>query len=297
MPVLLTHGWPGSFAEYTGLLDQLTRPPGNLPAFHVILPSIPGFGFSGPTSDAGWDLERVARAWAVLTQQLGYDRFLAHGGDWGAGISHSLARLIPDRLIGVHLTSMLTAVPRLDLDAATLPGSTPEEHAIIAQSQRRRRSVEREEMGYRLLQSTRPQTLAYALADSPAGQLAWIIEKFHGWTDNQGSPEDAIDRDTLLTNVSIYWFTNTAGSSARIYYETAHSPQGRRIGFKPSSVPTAVAVFASDLSLPVRRFAAATDNIIRWTSYERGGHFAALEQPGLLVADLRAFASDLGRQR
>jgi pimeloyl-ACP methyl ester carboxylesterase len=284
--LLLTHGWPGSVVEFLDLVGPLTDPAAHggdrADAFHVVVPSLPGFGFSGPTVEKGWDVARIARAFATLMERLGYGRFGAQGGDWGSTVSRQLALEVPDRLVGIHL-NMLITLPSGDPDE--LAALTPDDHARLAGLAR----YDRELAGYMKLQSTRPQTLAYALTDSPVGQLAWIVERFKDWTDSADAPEDAVDRDRILTNVMLYWLTGTAGSSARIYHESADvwTSQTR------IEVPTAVAVFPKDLFVPVRRIAERTYDIIRWTEFDRGGHFAALEQPELLVADIRAFFRDL----
>jgi pimeloyl-ACP methyl ester carboxylesterase len=283
-PLLLTHGWPGSFVEFLTMIEPLTAPPPDKPAFHVVVPTIPGYGFSGHTTDPGWDPTRIARAWATLMRRLGYERYLAH---------HRLMREAPDCLLGAHVTMLVTAVARTGAELDGLPDVTDAERAAVAASAARARANRRTEMGYGFIQSTKPQTLAYGLADSPTGQLAWIVEKFRTWTDNDGSVEAAIDRDTLLTNVSIYWFTNTAGSSARLYFEANQAGVwggGRPV---PSQVPLAVLTFPRDLSIPVRRLAEQHDAVVRWTEHDRGGHFPGFEHPGVLVDDLRAFAADL----
>ncbi|HEY5855995.1 MAG TPA: epoxide hydrolase [Aldersonia sp.] len=292
-PLLLTHGWPGSFVEFLDMIEPLTAPPPDRPAFHVVVPTIPGYGFSGHTADAGWDPTRIARAWATLMQRLGYERYLAHGGDWGAMITHRLMREAPDALLGAHVTMLVTAVARTGRELDGLPQVTDTDRAVAAASAARAKANRRTEMGYGFIQSTKPQTLAYGLADSPAGQLAWIVEKFHKWTDNDGFVEDAIDRDTLLTNVSIYWFTNTAGSSARLYFEANQTGGWGGGRPAPSQVPLAVLTFPRDLSIPVRRLAEQHDRIVRWTEHDRGGHFPGFEHPDALVEDLRDFAAAL----
>jgi pimeloyl-ACP methyl ester carboxylesterase len=282
LPLIVTHGWPGSVVEYVDLVGPLSDPRAHggdpADAFHVVLPSIPGFGFSGPTREAGWSVRRVGMAFAQLMRRLGYGRYGAHGGDWGARVSRDLGLLDPDHVAGVHVTSIAAS-------------ATPQEGDEFTEEEKRRLErrdwFRREGMGYGMIQSTRPQTLAYALTDSPAGQLAWIVEKFKEWTDSSEVPEDAVDRDHLLTNVTIYWLTGTAGSSARLYYESA-----RTGGWGPepaSTVPTGVAVFPRELSPPIRRFAERTNNIVHWSEFDRGGHFAALEEPDLLLGDIRAF--------
>jgi epoxide hydrolase len=280
LPLIITHGWPGSVVEFMDIIGPLTDPaafggsPGD--AFHLVIPSIPGYGFSGPTRDRGWDVRRVARAWAALMSRLGYDRYGAQGGDWGSSISRELGRVAPDRVAGVHVNMLFPFVREEP------PDLTEVERARLAAMRR----FQSDGAGYFTLQSTRPQTLAYGLTDSPAGQLAWITEKFGEWTDN-GLPDEAVDRDQLLTNVTLYWLTGTAGSSARLYYETARArawgPRG------DPAVPTGVAVFPREIAPPVRRFAGQTDNIVHWTEFDRGGHFAAMEVPDLLVGDVREF--------
>ncbi|MBO0826644.1 MAG: epoxide hydrolase [Streptosporangiales bacterium] len=281
VPLVVTHGWPGSVVEFLDIIGPLTDPRAHggdpADAFHVVVPSIPGYGFSGPTPDRGWNVDRIARAWAELMTRLGYERFGAQGGDWGASISRELGLLVPERMTGVHLTMLVTAVPD-----EPEPPLTDDERAKLDRANRFRA----EGLGYGAIQSTRPQTLAYALTDSPAGQLAWIAEKFVEWTDS-AKPGDAVDRDRLLTNVSVYWFTATAGSSARLYHEAARSGQW---GPPPrSTAPTGVAVFPKEIAPPIRRFAEPDNNVVHWTEFDRGGHFAAMEQPELLVADVRAF--------
>ena len=285
LPLLVTHGWPGSVAEFMRIIGPLTDPATHggdrADAFHVVAPSIPGFAFSGPTKQTGWHMRRVADAFAQLMSRLGYERYFAHGGDWGAGISRELGLRDPGHAAGVHLT-MLTTVPTAD-DLSQL---TPVEQTRIARALQFRQ----EGTGYFQEQATKPQTLAYGLADSPAGQLAWIAEKFKEWTDSKDRPDDAVDRDQMLTNISIYWFTNTAGSSARIYYETMHA--GGAFGPNPetSATPTGVAVFPREIAPSIRHIAERSNNIVHWSEFERGGHFAAMEVPDVLVTDLRDFA-------
>jgi microsomal epoxide hydrolase len=277
LPLLLTHGWPGSVVEFTDVIGPLADPRAHggdpADAFHVVVPALPGYGFSGPTSEPGWNVTRIARAWLELADRLGYRRFGAQGGDWGSAVTRKLGVLSPDRVVGVHLSTMSTPVP----DDADLTGLTDTERAHVAARHRFRTTG----FGYGMLQSTRPQSLAYALTDSPVGQLAWIAEKFHEWTDLP------VDRDRLLTNVMLYWLTGTAGSSARLYAEAGRAgdwgPQ------PPSQTPTGVAVLPQEIAPPIRRFAEPGNRIVHWTEFERGGHFAALEVPEPLVADIRAF--------
>ena len=287
LPLILTHGWPGSFVEFVNVIGPLTDPRSHggdpADAFHVVVPTIPGFGFSGPTHEPGWNAVRVARAWSELMSRLGYERYGAQGGDFGAMISPELGRVAPDRVAGVHVNAASVGfIPFGPVDEAVMAQFTDREKLSMQKLQR----FTSDQWGYNALQSTRPQTVAYGLTDSPAGQLAWIVEKFKEWTDDARElPEDAVDRDEMLTNVSLYWLTGTAGSSAQIYYENMHgmswAPPER------SPVPTAVANFAQDVA--IRRFGEPAHTITRWTEFDRGGHFAAMEAPDLLVGDIREF--------
>jgi pimeloyl-ACP methyl ester carboxylesterase len=300
IPLIIVHGWPGSIAEFTRIAAPLVDPRNHggdpADAFHLVLPHIPGFGLSGPTREGGWEYRRVARAFAELMRRLGYERYGTQGGDWGAAIAREIGRTQSRRVIGVHLNFLSDATP------VTEP--TPQELAVLDPAERRRTVASwegsqhwiRDRKAYLDLQATRPQTLAYALTDSPVGQLAWIVEKFKEWTDSQDRPEDAIDRDHLLTNVMLYWLTRTAGSSARLYYEYAHA-EYRDSPPEPSTTPTALAAFPHDNFIPLRRIAERTNTIVRWTEFDRGGHFAALEQPELLVTDVRAFFRQIADHR
>jgi pimeloyl-ACP methyl ester carboxylesterase len=279
LPLLITHGWPGSIAEFLDIIGPLVDPAAHggdpADAFHVIAPSIPGFGFSGPTHETGWNTVRVARAWVELMRRLGYERYGAQGGDTGALVSPELGRIDPEHLAGIHVNNLLT------FPSGRLDDLSDADQGRLKLMQR----WQNEMSGYASIQSTRPQTLAYALTDSPAGQLAWIVEKFKEWTDPAAElPEDAVDRDRLLTDVSIYWLTATAGSSARLYYEGAKSWGQAN---EPSAVPTGVAVFPMDIT--IRSIAESQHNIVHWTEFDRGGHFAAMEAPDLLVADVKEF--------
>jgi epoxide hydrolase len=298
MPLIITHGWPGSIVEFERIAGPLTDPRayGADPAgaFHVVLPSIPGFGFSGPTREPGWEYRRVASAFAELMQRLGYQRYGAQGGDWGAAISRELGRTRPREVIGVHLNLIPGAAAATEPTEEELAALDPAERERTRASWERTLAWSRDRQGYADIQSTRPQTLAYALTDSPVGQLAWIAEKFKEWTDSCDRPEDAVDRDHLLTNVMLYWLTGTAGSSARIYYERAHAPYWGQPP-EPSPTPTALASFPHENFIVLRHIAERTNNIVRWTEFDHGGHFAAMEQPGLLVADIRAFFRDLNK--
>lgn len=296
-PLVITHGWPGSIVEFLGIVGPLTDPAAHggdrADAFHVVLPGIPGFGLSGPTHDTGWEAGRIAHAWAELMDRLGYRRFGAQGGDWGAAISRELGRIRPDRVLGVHLNLLPGAQAVTEPALEELAALSPQERERALTSWRRWSQWQREGTGYAILHSTRPQTLAYALTDSPVGQLAWIVEKFKEWTDSDELPEDAVDRDLLLTNVMLYWLTGTAGSSSRIYYERAHASGRAAAPTEPSTAPTALAVFPAEVQVPLRHKAELTENIVRWTEFDRGGHFAAMEEPDLLVDDIRAFFRQL----
>jgi pimeloyl-ACP methyl ester carboxylesterase len=287
LPLILIHGWPGSIVEFLNVIGPLTDPrahggdPAN--AFHLVIPSLPGNGFSGPTTEAGWDINRVTRALAELMDRLGYDRYGAQGGDTGAVIAPGLGRLNPDKVVGVHANGLYAFTE-----------VAPDQLGDLTEAERERMEVQGywkfEGAGYMMMQTTRPQTLAHGLHDSPVGQLAWIVEKFKEWTDPAADlPEDAVDRDLLLTNVMIYWLTGTAGSSANSYYETAHA--GAWSASARSTVPTGVAVFPMDLS--IRSTVEREHTLVHWSEFDRGGHFAALEAPDLLVGDVRDFFSKL----
>ncbi|MER5640729.1 epoxide hydrolase family protein [Kitasatospora sp. NPDC002227] len=291
-PLIVTHGWPGSIVEFERIAGPLTDPRAHggdpADAFHLVLPSIPGFGFSGPTRERGWEYRRVAAAFAELMHRLGYERYGTQGGDWGSAIARELGRIRPDQVLGVHLNLIPGAAASSEPTAEELAELEPAERERTLASWARTKAWLADRQGYADLQSTRPQTLAYALTDSPVGQLAWIAEKFHEWADTREHPEGAVDRDHLLTNVMLYWLTGTAGSSARIYYERAHAAYWGAPP-EPSPAPTAYAAFPEENFLVLRHIAERTNNLVRWTEYDRGGHFAALEVPDLLVADIRAF--------
>ncbi|CAM5301437.1 MULTISPECIES: epoxide hydrolase family protein [Streptomyces] len=296
--LILTHGWPGSIVEFLDVVGPLTDPAAHggdpADAFHVVVPSIPGFGLSGPPADTGWEAGRIAGAWAELMTRLGYERFGAQGGDWGAAISRELGRAHPGRVVGVHLNLLPGAQATREPTEEELAALEPGERERTLESWRRWRDWSSEGTGYAVLNSTRPQTVGYALTDSPVGQLAWIVEKFQAWTDSAELPEEAVDRDRLLTNVMLYWLTGTAASAARIYYERAHATgESAARPTAPSTAPTALALFPAELQIPLRHKAERTENIVRWTELGRGGHFAAMEEPDLLVEDIRAFFRQL----
>jgi epoxide hydrolase len=271
-PLLLIHGWPGSIVEFLDVIAPLSE------EFHLVIPSLPGFGFSVPLREPGWHAGRIAKVCGELMARLGYERYGAQGGDAGAVVAPEIGRRHPDRVIGLHLNALVI-----------FPSGAPGEMDTLTADERRRWSAfEEVNDGYSQLQSQRPHTLAYALHDSPAGQLAWIVEKFEEWTDSRpGHPEDALDRDRILTNVSLYWFTGTAGSSAQWYYETVNDPAASTARER-GKVPTAM-LLGRAREFAIRSFAEREHNIVRWTELDRGGHFLALEQPDLFVADVRAF--------
>jgi pimeloyl-ACP methyl ester carboxylesterase len=282
-PLVLTHGWPGSFVEFSKIIGPLTDPAshGGRPedAFHVVAISLPGFGFSGKPAQRGYGPEKIAGIIATLMARLGYARYGAQGGDWGASISRFLALNDASHVAGLHLNFCLAGPP---------PGvKDPNEGVPVSELERyrARQTFFDGERGYFLIQSTKPQTVGYGLDDSPAGLAAWIVEKFRSWCDCGGDVEKKFTKDDLLTNIMLYWVTQTATSSARIYYENqrAPGPRGR------VTAPTACAVFPQEISIPPRRWVEAQYNLTRWTDMPRGGHFAALEEPQLLVDDLRAF--------
>ncbi len=282
-PLIMTHGWPGSIVEFMEIIGPLTDPAAHggdpADAFHVVMPSIPGYGFSIPLTEPGWTVRRIAAAWAELMRRLGYQRYGAQGGDWGAGISRKLGVADPEHVAGVHLNFLLTFPTG---DPAEMEGLTE----VELQRLERLEQFGFELGGYLAIQGTRPQTLAYGLTDSPVGQLAWIVEKFKDWTDSESLPEDAVDRDQMLANVTLYWLTETARSSADLYRE-----DGAEWGaVEVSNIPTGLALFPAEIGQPIRRWAEKENpNIIHWSEFDRGGHFAAMEEPDLLVGDVREF--------
>lgn len=304
MPMILTHGWPSSAVEFLDVIGPLTNPVaygGNAAdAFHLVIPSIPGLVFSGPTRQPGWNTERIALAWKTLMQRLGYDRYIAQGGDFGMPISLRLGLADPEHVVGVHVSMFVTFPPADPSDQAAMGALMAElEPADIAKAQWAMHFAQ-DGAGFLRLQATRPQTIGYALTDSPVGQLAWIIEKFKEWTDaadGDARPEDAVSRDHLLTNVMLYWLTATAGSSAQLYYETEHLDADffRNWGGPwPLTMPAAVAAFANDPVRPIRRWGEKIlPTLTQWNEYDKGGHFAAIEHPDLFTGDVRTFARTL----
>jgi microsomal epoxide hydrolase len=297
LPLLLTHGWPGTFVEFLEMIEPLTNPRahGGNPAdaFHVVIPSLPGFAFSGPTKDAGWGVARIAQAWAELMCRLGYDRYIAQGSDYGMLISLQLGLIDAEHLAGIHINMLVTFPPPDNPDAIAQLG--PDDQSRLQHAMR----FAEDGFGFQKIQSSKPQTLAYALTDSPVGQLAWIAEKFKEWADAPNVPEDAVGRDHLLTNITIYWLTATAGSSAQIYYESGHfTDQFFKTWGGPwqTTVPVGMAFFPKDVSRPIRGWAEQIiPSLCHWTEFDGGGHFGAMERPDRLVDDIRVFvAQSLG---
>ena len=286
MPLVITHGWPSSFFEMHKIVPLLADPGshGGDPAdsFDVVAPSLPGFGFSDRPNQRGVEVQKTADMWAkLMTENLGYPRFGAQGGDIGAGVTAVLGFAHSDKMIGIHLTALTRPVPYLGAGSRPL---TDAEKAHMKQ----RDEWEQAEGGYNHIQGTKPQTLAYGLNDSPAGLAAWIVEKYRAWSDCGGNVESRFTKDELLTTITIYWVTQTIGSSTRMYYENQH----RLWTMKQDELvqaPTAVAMFPREISTPPREWGERSYNIQRWTTMPRGGHFAALEEPQLLAEDVRAF--------
>lgn len=287
LPMILTHGWPGGVTEFLKVIGPLTDPQRHGgtadQAFHLLIPSLPGFGFSASPSESGWGVERIARGWDQLMGLLGYSAYVAQGGDWGAIVTTAIGQLETSRCRGIHL-NMPVAFPE-DCD---LPDLSSEEQAMMAELARHRQL----EFGYAALQSTKPQTLGYALADSPIGQAAWIAEKFRAWSDCSGDLWSAVSRDELLDTVMLYWLGNKGAASARIYWESLAGwaqPRG-------ATIWTGCSLFAQEIYRPARRWVERQfPNLAYWNEVPRGGHFAALEQPNLFVAEIRNCFAPLRR--
>lgn len=287
-PLLLIHGWPGSIVEFLDVIDPLTNPVAHggkaANAFDLVIPSLPGFGFSGPTKEAGWNNGRIAKAFDTLMSELDYEHYAIQGGDAGAIIGPEMGRLFPEHVLGIHVNAATMGfIPMGPIDPEDLAAFTDVEKERAQRLQR----FMAEHFGFNAIQSSRPQALAYGISDSPAGLLAWISELFTSFGDRV----DAVPTDKFLTNFLIYWFTGTAASSIRLYYENAHDPNA----WAPkanSGVPTAVAVFKYD-EVPIRKFGEQGNTIVRWTDFEKGGHYAVLEVPELWISDVRSFFASL----
>jgi pimeloyl-ACP methyl ester carboxylesterase len=285
LPLMLIHGWPGSIVEFLDVIGPLSNPKayGSAKAipFDLVIPSIPGHGFSMPLSESGWTIRRIANAFHELMVRLGYQRYGVQGGDHGAIIAPEMGRLASTQIVGVHVNAWLgfpSGIP------GELDGLTEKEQQRLA----RIKEFQTDGMGYIQIQGTRPQTLAYGLTDSPVAQLAWIVEKLKEWTDPANNlPDEAIDRDRFLTNVSLYWLTRSGGTSANLYYEMAHDPSTWMPKAR-GTVPFGVAVFSGH-DIAIRRFAERDQHLVHWSEFDRGGHFAAMEEPELLIEDVRDF--------
>lgn len=282
LPLLLSHGWPGSIVEFLDVIPRLTDPPAYggraADAFHVVVPSLPGYGFSEPPRTRGWDVRRIAEAFIVLMDRLGYGRYGAQGGDWGAQVTTRIGALDPAHCAAIHLNMPIGVRP-------AEPGAlTDEEQSDLADMGR----FTRQESAYANEQGTKPQTVGVGLNDSPAGLLAWIVEKFRAWSDCEGDPENSFTRDRLLTNVMLYWVTETSTSSARLYWETNQSGVlTEKLPF--IDVPTGVARYPKEVLRWPRSWVEQQYNVTHWATMPRGGHFAAMEQPELFAGDLREF--------
>jgi epoxide hydrolase len=274
-PLIMTHGWPGSILEFADCIAPLTDPEDPAaPAFHLVLPSLPGYAFSGKPTESGWSAEKTAEAWDVLMRALGYDRYFAQGGDWGAIITMAMAVQDKGACAAIHVNMPVVPPP-----AEILANPSPYEAESLARLGWYRAS----DNGYALIQGTRPQTLGYGLTDSPVGQMAWIVEKFQGWSDCNGDPETIFSKDQLLDTVSLYWLTASAASSARLYWQSF-----LKQSFEAIEMPTGCSLFPKELFRPSRRWAESRfKNIVYWNELDKGGHFAAMEQPELFVTELR----------
>jgi len=278
LPLVMTHGWPGSIVEFLEVIEPLADPVahgGNAgDAFHVICPSLPGYGFSDKPAETGWGTGRIARAWAELMKRLGYDRYVAQGGDWGALVTTEIALADPEQCAGIHLNMPIVAP-----DPETMNDLAPQEKAALESMQH----YQDWDSGYSKEQSTRPQTVGYGLVDSPSGQAAWILEKFWAWTDCDGHPENVLTRDALLDNVMFYWLPAAAASSARLYWESFN-----KINFEPIGIPVGCSIFPKEIFRCSRRWAEKRfAKLVYWNELDKGGHFAAFEQPDAFVNELR----------
>lgn len=278
MPMLLTHGWPGSVIEFLKVIPRLTNPTeygGDASdAFHLVIPSLPGYGFSGKPATSGWGLDKIARAWITLMQRLGYEKYVAQGGDWGAAVTTALGAINPAECLGVHLNMPIVYPTPEDLSDLTA-----EEQAGLDKMD----YYQKYDSGYAKQQGTRPQTIAYGLLDSPVALASWIYEKFYFWTDNNGSPEDALSMDEMLNNITLYWLTACGGSSARLYWESI-----AEFGNVVLELPVGVSVFPKELFKPSKRWAKRNYlDLIHWNELDKGGHFAAFEQPEAFTTEVQ----------
>lgn len=279
LPLIITHGWPGSVIEFMKIIGPLADPVAHggraQDAFHVVAPSLPGYGFSGKPDRPGWGTDRIARAWAELMRRLGYDRWVAQGGDWGAAVSRMIGQQAPQGCLGFHLNMPIARPTR---QARENP--TPEDEAALARLDRWRK----DRSAYSIQQATRPQTIGYALVDSPVALAGWILEKVQDWSDNPGSAVEMLGRDTILDNIMVYWLSGTGASAARLYRESFRGIAGNG----PVNLPAGISVFPKEMTPAPRSWVEVeTRNIVYWNELPRGGHFAAWEQPGLFVDELR----------
>jgi epoxide hydrolase len=289
LPLIMTHGWPGSVVEFLKVIGPLTDPTAHggdaADAFHVVCPSLPGYAFSDKPTEPGWNVQRIARAWIELMARLGYERYGAQGGDWGTSISTSIAQQDAAHVVGIHLNPPLAGPDPASLEHDDLTDAERDALAALEHSAEW-------ESGYSLQQATRPQTVSYGLVDSPAALCAWIVEKFWSWTDSDGDPETVLTRDEMLDDIMLYWIPRTAASSARLYWESIRQVSAWIDGTAVDevTVPTGCSIFPKEMPRPSRRWAARRYKDIRhWNELARGGHFAAFEQPALFVDEVRSF--------
>ncbi len=278
-PLVITHGWPGSIVEFQKVIGPLSDPAAHggdpADAFHVVCPSLPGYGFSGKPNETGWNVQKVADTWSALMQRLGYERYFAQGGDWGAMVTTAIGQRDPEHCRAIHLNMPITPP-----DPETMGDLTEAEQSALAGMQH----YQDWDSGYSKQQSTRPQTLGYGLADSPSGQAAWILEKFWAWTDCNGHPENVLSRDELLDNVMLYWIPGNGASSARLYWESFNKPP-----MEPVQVPVGASIFPKEIFRTSKRWAEKHfGGLLYWNELDKGGHFAAFEQPDLFVDEIRA---------
>ncbi|GAB3100430.1 epoxide hydrolase [Aestuariicella hydrocarbonica] len=278
-PMIMTHGWPGSIIEFLEVIEPLTNPTAHggeaSDAFHLVIPSLPGFGFSGKPVHSGWNLERIANAWITLMERLEYRQFVAQGGDWGSAVTSTIGKINPPSCLGIHLNLVIINPVLVDIE-----NLTQLEQTALAKMEH----YERWDSGYSKQQSTRPQTVGYSLVDSPVGLASWIYEKYFAWTDNNGKPEDVLSYDQMLDNIMIYWLNATGASSARLYWESFNSIFTDNI-----DIPTGISLFPKEIFLTSERWAEKVYTKLHyWNECEKGGHFAAFEQPNIFISEVRS---------
>ena len=278
-PLVITHGWPGSIVEFQKVIGPLSDPAAHggdpADAFHIVCPSLPGYGFSGKPGETGWNVQKIADTWSALMQRLGYESYFAQGGDWGAMVTTAIGQRDPEHCRAIHLNMPITPP-----DPETMGDLTEAEQSALAGMQH----YQDWDSGYSKQQSTRPQTLGYGLADSPSGQAAWILEKFWAWTDCDGHPENVLTRDELLDNVMLYWIPGNGASSARLYWESFNKPP-----MEPVQVPVGASIFPKEIFRTSKRWAEKHfGGLLYWNELDQGGHFAAFEQPEVFVEEIRA---------